>query len=117
MCSSDLELLQVSGRLLRSLDSEIFLRAMLRGIAIYPETTPIVVDDVRMPQEADFLRQHGFEIYILEADSATRENRVGGGWAGLDDETEAISFEAPRINTSGIAPEEVIRIIAEERRG
>ena len=110
------ELLQHAGKALRALDSEILLRAMTNAIGTYPETMPIVVDDVRMEAEAQHLRSLGFEIYILESDSATRQSRVGAGWAGHDDETEVIAFEAPRIITSGILPEEVIRIIAEERR-
>jgi hypothetical protein len=111
------ELLQMSARVLRSLDTDIFLRAMSRTLKIYPDRMPIVVDDVRMPAEADYLREQGFELYILEADSATRQSRLGVAWGDDGDETEAILIEAPRISTVGITPQEVIRVIADERRG
>jgi hypothetical protein len=54
------------------------LEARMRHYLTRSETRVIIVDDVRMPNEADMLRYYGFHIVHVTAPEADRAQRAGG---------------------------------------
>ena len=50
---------------------------------------PVVIDDVRLPAEADWLRARGFFIIRLWVPAEIRRLRLGHDLTGEDDATEA----------------------------
>lgn len=104
------ELLQAHGAALRSVDPYVLIRAIARRAEELPGCR-LVIDDVRMPAEAEWLRSTGWFLIQLDADPSARQRRVGAAWSGEDDATEVLGFEAPRIDTTAIEPRSVLRRI------
>ena len=104
------ELLQIYGAALRSIDPQVLIRAVGRRAEELPGCR-LVIDDVRMPAEAEWLRSNGWFLIQLDADPSARRRRVGDAWSGEDDATEVLGFEAPLIDTTALEPRGVLRMI------
>jgi hypothetical protein len=75
-------LLQHTGQTIRELDPGFWVRTAMGTINV--TWSPIVVSDVRYPNEADTLREHGFRIVrIVRPDAAP----LPGGASAHDSET------------------------------
>ena len=111
------ELLQQMGTAMRSVDSNLFMRAIARRI-YEMGNVQVVIDDVRFPAEARFLEEHGFKVFKLVCPSPIRRERVGKSWVGSGDISEmAVSqIVAPELNTAAMLPLEVIKEIADRSR-
>lgn len=105
------ELLQQSGAALRSVDEAILLRAIARRIGELTPKMPIVIDDVRLPVEAEFVRDLGFTVVRLECDAETRKRRAGATWSERPDVTEEVEFSALTVNTAHLDPHGVVGLI------
>ena len=105
------ELLQQSGAALRSVDEAIFLRAISRRIAELSPMMPIVIDDVRLPVEAEFVRDLGFTVVRLECDAETRKRRCGATWSEKPDVTEEVEFRAMSVDTARLDPHGIVGLI------
>lgn len=104
------ELLQEHGAALRSVDPFVLIRAMARRVEEL-QGCRLVIDDVRMPAEAEWLRSTGWFLIQLDADPSARRRRVGDAWSGEDDATEVLGFEAPLVDTTALEPRGVLRMI------
>lgn len=108
------ELLQEMGSVLRGMDEQIFVKALARELEkLQTLGCRVVVDDVRMPHEAEFLRLQGFYLVRLDADPAVRRMRSGSDGTDMSHPTEAIDFDAPLIDTTALPVEGVLRLIEE----
>ena len=105
------QLLQQSGAALRSMDEAILLRSLARRIAELSPRMPIVIDDVRLPVEAEFVRDLGFTVVRLECDAETRKHRTGATWSEIPDVTEEVEFPALTVNTAHLDPHGVVGLI------
>jgi len=105
------ELLQQSGAALRTVDEAIFLRAIARRIAELTPKMPIVIDDVRLPVEAEFVRDLGFTVVRLECDAETRKRRCGATWSDAPDVTEEMEFRAMSVDTARLDPHGIVSFI------
>jgi len=112
------ELLQSAGAALRKVDDRVFLKAMARRLDELPARIPVVVDDVRMEAEADWLRLMGFTVVELTASEQVRKHRVGATWFGLEDITEQVNLPSIRqVGTDLLDPSGVVRVLADIEEG
>ena len=93
------------------MDEAIFLRAIARRIAELTPKMPIVIDDVRLPVEAEFVRDLGFTVVRLECDAETRKRRCGATWSETPDVTEEVEIYAITVNTAHLDPHGVVGLI------
>jgi adenylate kinase family enzyme len=105
------QLLQQSGAALRTVDEAILLRAIARRIAELGPKMPIVIDDVRLPVEAEFVKDLGFTVVLLECDEETRKRRAGATWSEIPDVTEEVEISALTVNTAHLDPNGVVGLI------
>jgi chloramphenicol 3-O-phosphotransferase len=113
------ELLQDIGAALREVDRKFWLRVWRQDyFEIQRMGYGVVVDDVRLPEEVDYLRAVDPTIFVvrLTADLDTRRLRMGGELLGTHDITEmgwtAAEFDLT-VETSDISPEEAYRQITD----
>ena len=113
------ELLQDIGAALREVDRKFWLRVWRQDyFEIQRMGYGVVIDDVRLPEEVDYLRMVDPQIFVvrLTADHEVRAHRVGGQLLGTKDITElgwtAAEFDLT-VDTSDITPEEAYRQITD----
>lgn len=114
------ELLQDIGAAMREgVDRNSWLRAWEQDfLEIQRLGYGVVIDDVRLPEEVDYLKAVDPEIFIvrLTADHEVRSRRMGGALLGTKDITEtgwtAAEFDLT-VDTSDTSPEEAYRQITD----
>ena len=113
------ELLQDIGAALREVDRKFWLRVWRQDyFEIQRLGYGVVIDDVRLPEEVDYLRMVDPQIFVvrLTADHEVRARRMGGQLLGSGDITEtgwtASEFDLT-VDTSDITPEEAYRQITD----
>ena len=84
------QMYQRIGIALRSVDPDLLMRMLQPDLeAAMAAGYPVVIDDVRLPAEADWLRSRGFFIIRLWVPAEIRRLRLGHDLTGEDDATEA----------------------------
>ncbi len=78
MTTKDRRLLQRTATALRGIDEDVWINALMRRID--NTNGPIVVDDVRFPNEARRLKAAGFTLILLEISPAEQEKRLKAGY-------------------------------------
>ena len=74
------ELLQRIGKGMRAIDTDIWVRKLepvVATIVEYDEGTPIIIDDVRYPNEVEMLKRYGFKIVYVDVGPEIRRERSG----------------------------------------
>ena len=110
------EILQDIGAKMRDLDASFWIKAWhdrFRHLQGYGRS--VVVDDVRLPLEAHYLRHHVQEITIVRV-HATAEERTNrrGILQGTSDLTETAYLQTEydlELDTTGLTPEESYAIL------
>jgi chloramphenicol 3-O-phosphotransferase len=110
------EILQDIGAKMRDLDASFWIKAWhdrFRNLQGYGRS--VVVDDVRLPLEAHYLRHHiqGITIVRVHATSEERTNRRGI-LQGTSDLTETAYLQTEydlELDTTGLTPEESYAIL------
>ena len=81
--NEDRKVLQSLGDLLKTLDRDVFTKYLLHDINLYYEEfyedeipKPILVDDLRFPYEADFLKENGFILVYVATPEEVRFKRI-----------------------------------------
>lgn len=73
----DRVLLQKLGASMRAIDDDVWTKFLIRNIKhLETYSTNIVVDDLRLPEEADALRKEGFFIIHIDTADELRAKRV-----------------------------------------
>lgn len=113
------ELLQDIGAALREVDRKFWLRVWKQDyLEIQRLGYGVVIDDVRLPEEVDYLRAVDEQIFVvrLTADPDVRSRRMGGTLIGTNDITEvgwtAAEFDLT-VDTSDCSPEQAYRQITD----
>jgi hypothetical protein len=89
-------LLQHTGQTVREIDPRFWVRAAMSTINV--TWSPIVVSDVRYPNEADTLREHGFRIVrIVRPDAGP----LPGGASAHDSETALDDYPVDALVWNG----------------
>jgi len=84
------QMYQRIGVALRSVDADLLMRMLQPDLeAAVAAGYSVVIDDVRLPAEADWLRARGFYIIRLWVPAEIRRLRLGHDLTGEDDDTEA----------------------------
>lgn len=110
------EILQDIGAQLREIDASFWIKAWhARFIDLQGRGRPIVVDDVRLPLEAHYLRHHvpGITIVRVHATAEARTERRGS-LQGTSDVTEFGYLQTEydlEIDTTGLTPEDSYAIL------
>jgi len=110
------EILQDIGAQLREIDASFWIKAWHAGfIDLQGRGRPIVVDDVRLPLEAHYLRHHvpGITIVRVHATAEARTERRGS-LQGTSDVTEFGYLQTEydlEIDTTGLTPEDSYAIL------
>lgn len=116
-------LLQDIGAAMRSVDVDFWLRVWSSD---YREMVKagfkIVVDDVRLPNEVDYLRLVDSDIYVvrLHASPEARAERLGRPLDGSQDVTEAMWTHGEvdlDLDTSGMTIEQAYKAITDRMEG
>lgn len=114
------ELLQEIGAAMRGVDTHFWLRVWRKD---YSELKRIgfgvVVDDVRLDAEVQYLRAIDPDIFIvrLTASEEVRRERVGGNLYGAADITErgwTDSRSDLTVDTTSLSPEDAYRVITDK---
>jgi len=74
------ELLQKIGKGMRAIDTDIWVKKLERILASligYGIDTPIIIDDVRYPNEVEMLKKFGFKIVYIDVGPEIRRERAG----------------------------------------
>lgn len=88
------QMYQRIGVALRSVDPDLLMRMLQPDLeAAMTAGYAVVIDDVRLPAEADWLRRRGFFIVRLSVPAEIRRMRIGHDLSGEDDATEALVDE------------------------
>lgn len=112
-------LLQDIGAALRAVDVLFWLRVWAQDYReIRSHGYGVVVDDVRLPIEVEYIRRMDPEVFIvrLHATAEVRSERSGRPLQGAHDITEQLWMNGSvdlDIDTSGMTPEQAYRIITE----
>jgi len=110
------EILQDIGAQLREIDASFWIKAWhARFIDLQGRGRPVVVDDVRLPLEAHYLRHHvpGITIVRVHATAEARTDRRGI-LQGTSDLTETAYLDTGydlQIDTTGLTPEDSYAIL------
>ena len=114
------ELLQDFGAKLREVDSEYLLRVLESSyVELKRIGFGVVVDDVRLDAEVQYLRAIDPDIFIvrLTASEEVRRERVGGNLYGAADITErgwTDSRADLTVDTTSLSPEDAYRVITDK---
>ena len=117
------ELLQDLGAAVRGVDTHFWLRVWRRDFfEIQRLGYGVVVDDVRLDAEVQYLRQVDPQIFIvrLTASEEIRRQRLGGVLLGGADITErgwTDSSTDLTVDTSTLSPEDAYRLITDRMEG
>ncbi len=94
------ELLQRVGKGMRGIDLDIWVKKLERTVARiveYADDAPIIIDDVRYPNEVEMLKRYGFKIIYIDVGPEIRRERVGNpDWwedaAAHESETQSLGW-------------------------
>lgn len=107
------QMYQRIGSALRSVDPDLLMRMLQPDLeAAMAAGYPVVIDDLRLPAEADWLRARGFFIVRLWVPAGIRRLRLGHDLTGEDDATEAQvdTVHADKVITDLGSVEERLRL-------
>lgn len=96
---------QELGDSLRAFDDDVFTKYTISKIKQFYVNNKIVIDDLRLPKEADILRNAGFFIIAVNTDDETRLRRVDTLYPGVP---QARRSHATEVSWSGIVPDATI---------
>ena len=117
------ELLQDVGAALREVDTRFWLRVWRRGyFDLVKADIPVVVDDIRLPGEVDYLRSIENELLVarIHAEPDVRRERLGGALVSAHDVTERAWVGAGfdiSIDTTSLSIEDAYRQLVEAADG
>lgn len=110
------EMLQDIGAALRWVDTDVWLKVLARELLTLSETTPVVIDDVRLDSEIAYLKSH-YQTWVVLVSAPLELRTTRSVIAGERDITETnwqhVKFDMS-IDSSVTPAAEAARLIAME---
>ena len=87
-------ILQSIGISMRDIESDVWIKYVLKNIKERSENKPVVVDDLRFQNEADWFSANGFQLVLVTVDEQLRQQRLAALYPDMDQSRQRHASEA-----------------------